>query len=234
MTSSLQQVMIPAGAASLSGTLRLPAGAGGLVILADGGDGRCRRPCLNLAAEFLSGHGVAALIFDFVRGENPIRYETLRDIRPLGERLMAAAHWARHQRRLHALPIGLFGDGAGAAAVLYAAARLDGLIAAVVSRGGRVDLAGGRALRRIACPALFIVGARDELLLELNRAAFELLPGDKALRIVPRAGGPLEEAGTLLAAAQLAHGWFVRQFATSGNEQDYGDGAEAAPPGACR
>ncbi|MBI4756700.1 MAG: alpha/beta hydrolase [Betaproteobacteria bacterium] len=231
MTSGQQQVMIPAGAVSLPGTLRLPPFAGGLVILADGGDGKWRRPCVNLAAEFLSGHGIAALIFDFVRSENPIRYETLRDVRPLGERLMAAAHWARHAPRLRALHIGLFGDGAGAAAVLYAAAQLDGLIAAIVSRAGRVDLAGGRALRRIACPALFIVGARDELLLELNRAAFELLPGDKALHVVAHAGGLLEEVGTLLAAAQIAHGWFARHFSTAGYDQRYGNSVEAAPPG---
>jgi dienelactone hydrolase len=134
---------------------------------------------------------------------------TLRfDIELLSGRLAEATGWLLDQPQTAQLRIGYFGASTGAAAALVAAAELPVLIAAVVSRGGRPDLA-GKALRRVAAPTLLIVGGRDSTVLELNRKAFAELPGEKKLEIVPGATHLFEEPGSLESVAQLARNWFA-------------------------
>jgi pimeloyl-ACP methyl ester carboxylesterase len=130
------------------------------------------------------------------------------DIEFLGRRLLEATRWLVVQPETAQLPIGYFGASTGAAAALIAAAELPDLIEAVVSRGGRPDLA-GETLRQVVAPTLLIVGSKDPVVLELNRKALAELPGQKKLEMVPGATHLFEEPGALEAVAQLARNWFV-------------------------
>ena len=131
------------------------------------------------------------------------------DIQLLAARLVTATEWVRQQPEVCRLSVGYFGASTGAAAALVAAAELPGAVRAVVSRGGRPDLA-GRALREVYAPTLLIVGGDDAQVLKLNRVALHQLPGIKELSVVPHAGHLFEEVGALTAVAELAAGWFER------------------------
>jgi pimeloyl-ACP methyl ester carboxylesterase len=211
--ASIEAVEIPVGAVRLNADLRVPAGAQGLVIFAHGsGSSRFSRRNREVA-DFLGERHFATLLVDLLTPqEEVIDVQTAEyrfDIPRLGPRVSAAADWAATRSDLGALPIGCFGASTGAAAALIAAADRPAAIAAVVSRGGRPDLA-GEALARVKSPTLLIVGGHDEPVIELNRAAMRQMHGHVELKIVPGATHLFEEPGTLDEVASLAAGWFTR------------------------
>jgi putative phosphoribosyl transferase len=212
-TATIEAVDVPVGATTLKGDLRMPARAQGLVIFAHG-SGSSRFSTRNRqVAEFLGDAGFATLLLDLLTSQeeaiDEVTAEYRFDIARLGPRVSAAADWAATRRDIGALPIGCFGASTGAAAALIAAAERPAAIAAVVSRGGRPDLA-GEALGRVKAPTLLVVGGRDERVIELNRDAMRRMPGQVELAIVPGATHLFEEPGTLEQVCELAAGWFTR------------------------
>jgi dienelactone hydrolase len=159
----------------------------------------------------LRAAGLGTLLFDLLTRQEEVedaRTAQLRfDIGLLARRLVAATHWVRNQREAHDLRVGYFGSSTGGGAALVAAAQLGEDVSAVVSRGGRPDLAGA-ALAEVKCPTLLIVGGLDHAVIELNRQAFERLPSRKELKIIPGATHLFEEPGTLDEVARLAADWF--------------------------
>ncbi|HEY7636346.1 MAG TPA: dienelactone hydrolase family protein [Gemmatimonadales bacterium] len=206
-------VLIPAGAVRLSGTLATPVHPSGAVIFAHGsGSGRLS-PRNRFVAQQLNLAGLATLLFDLLtEGESADRANVF-DIDLLANRLLAAQQWLRIQQGMTALPIGYFGASTGAAAALKAAAKLPSGIGAVVSRGGRPDLA-GENLPLVRAPTLLIVGSRDTAVLDLNRDALARLTCPKRLTVVPGATHLFEEPGTLEEVATLAARWFVAHLGT--------------------
>jgi putative phosphoribosyl transferase len=220
-TLTAQQVEIAATGAVLNGDLRMPLRARGLVIFAHG-SGSSRFSARNQqVAEFLGGQGFATLLLDLLTPEEEAvdaRTRQFRfDIERLGPRVSAAADWARRAAELRELPIGCFGASTGAAAALIAAAERPGTIGAVVSRGGRPDLAVD-ALRRVEAPTLLIVGGDDEPVIELNRKAMRQMRAHVELEIVPGATHLFEEPGTLEQVERLAAGWFGRYLRPAGQQ----------------
>lgn len=221
---TIKAVEVPVGATRLNADLRVPPDADGLVIFAHG-SGSSRFSTRNRqVAEFLGERGFATLLLDLLTpGEEVIDVETAEyrfDIARLGPRVSAAADWAATHPDLETLRIGCFGASTGAAAALIAAAERPATIAAVVSRGGRPDLAGD-ALRRVEAPTLLIVGGHDEPVIELNREAMRQMHAPVKLEIVPGATHLFEEPGTLEQVAGLAATWFARylQGGTSGSRR---------------
>lgn len=212
-TITAQPVEIRVGSDVLNGDLRLPPGARGLVVFAHG-SGSSRFSTRNRhVAEFLDTQGFATLLLDLLTApEEAVDVRTMQyrfDIPRLGVRVGAAAEWASRQPRLKGLPVGCFGASTGAAAALIAAAERPDAIAALVSRGGRPDLAGD-ALPRVEAPTLLIVGGDDEPVIEMNRAAMRRMRAHVELEIVPGATHLFEEPGTLEEVERLAAGWFAR------------------------
>lgn len=204
-------VQIRAGAASLEGMLALPLDPIGVVLFAHGsGSGRFS-PRNNQVAAGLREAGVATLLLDLLTLDEDAAYRNRFDIDVLTSRLHAAASWLGTEPLTAPLPLGLFGASTGAAAALRVAADSGTGIAAVVSRGGRPDLAGA-ALAQVLAPTLLIVGGEDGAVLELNRQAYAALGCEKALEIVPGATHLFEEPGTLEQVEALASSWFVRHF----------------------
>ncbi|MGE5837421.1 MAG: dienelactone hydrolase family protein [Acidobacteriota bacterium] len=204
-------VRIPVGDTRIEGDLALSADSTGLVLFAHG-SGSSRQSVRNrYVAHTLQQHGFATLLVDLLTpGEEDIDRQDARfrfDIDRLAGRLVAIIDWLRKQDSTASLPIGLFGASTGAAAALVAAVDRPGRVYAVVSRGGRPDLAGD-ALGRVVAPTLLIVGALDTAVLAMNRAARAKLRGPVALEIVPGAGHLFEEPGALSDVADLAADWF--------------------------
>lgn len=203
----------------LEGTLEIPANARGLVLFAHG-SGSSRHSSRNRrVARALQTAGVATLLFDLLTKDEE-RADALTahlrfDIELLASRLRRATQWAMHDDRTAALRVGYFGASTGAAAALVAAADPDVDIGAVVSRGGRPDLA-GEALGRVRAPTLLIVGGADEPVITLNEEAYAQLRGVKRLEIVPQASHLFEEPGTLDLVAQLAARWFAEFLPAQG------------------
>jgi dienelactone hydrolase len=217
--ATIEAVEIPVGAATLNADLRVPPNAQGLVVFAHGsGSSRFNRRNRQVA-EFLGDCGFATLLLDLLTAEEEAvdeRTSEFRfDIPRLGRRVGAAADWAATRPDIGALPIGCFGASTGAAAALIAAAERPATIAAVVSRGGRPDLAGD-ALGRVKAPTLLIVGSYDEPVIELNREAMRQMHASVDLEIVPGATHLFEEPGTLDQVAGLAAGWFARYLRAGG------------------
>lgn len=205
------QVTVPAGAVELDGMLELPATPIGVVLFAHGsGSGRFS-PRNNYVAAQLRAAGVATLLLDLLSPQEDADQHNRFDIALLCRRLHAAATWLGTEPLSAPLPLGLFGASTGAAAALRLAAESGSGVAAVVSRGGRPDLA-GPALAMVAAPTLLIVGGEDGVVIDLNRQALAALRCEKELAIVPGAGHLFEEEGTLEQVANLACGWFVRHF----------------------
>lgn len=203
----------------LEGTLGIPANARGLVLFAHG-SGSSRHSSRNRrVARALQTAGVATLLFDLLTKDeervDAVSAHLRFDIDFLASRLRRATQWAVQDDRTAALRIGYFGASTGAAAALVAAADPDVDIGAVVSRGGRPDLA-GEALRRVRTPTLLIVGGADEQVIPLNEQAFAQLAGPKRLEIVPDASHLFEEPGTLDLVAQLAARWFAEYLPAEG------------------
>ncbi|RRQ23455.1 alpha/beta hydrolase [Guyparkeria sp. SCN-R1] len=204
-----QNVEMRLGGAIHEGILGLPAKPRGLVLFAHG-SGSSRHSSRNqFVARQLREVGLATLLFDLLSESEDEVYENRFDIDRLADRLAQASAWVAEQPELAELPQGYFGASTGAAAALKAAAQLPDSIRAVVSRGGRPDLA-GEALPRVVAPTLLIVGGADTQVIELNQMARDRMQATTELAIVPGATHLFEEPGTLFQAARLAAEWFTR------------------------
>ncbi len=199
---------MPVGPGGLSGHLTVPAAATGLVVFAHGSGSSRHSPRNRFVAAVLNRDGLATLLFDLLTPEEELDRANVFDIALLGDRLVEVTRWLRKDPATSSLRIGYFGASTGAAAALWAAAEPDSAIAAVVSRGGRPDLAAER-LAFVTAPTLLIVGGHDEVVLDLNRRARAQLRCERRLEVVPGATHLFEEPGTLEAAASLASGWFT-------------------------
>jgi pimeloyl-ACP methyl ester carboxylesterase len=213
-------VQIASGNATLHGDLAVPSNAAGLVLFAHG-SGSSRHSSRNIyVARVLQSAGLGTLLFDLLTAaEEQVDRHTSEhrfDIGLLAQRLVNATRWVDNESELRDLRIGYFGASTGSAAALIAAARLPDRVSAVVSRGGRPDLAAA-ALERVSAPTLLIVGGHDDVVIELNERAFEQLRCQKDLAIVPGASHLFEEPGTLAAAANLASEWFQRHLGPHGS-----------------
>lgn len=207
----------------LEGSLGVDDTSQGLIIFAHGsGSGRFS-PRNNQVAEGLRRAGMATLLLDLLRPDEEDNRAKVFDIPLLASRLLEATRWARQQAEIESLPIAYFGASTGAGAALVAAAHPDAAIAAVVSRGGRPDLAGS-ALAKVQAPTLLIVGGLDTAVIELNREAMAQMHAETKLVIVPGATHLFEEPGTLDQVTKLAADWFVRHLAPPSNstENDHG------------
>lgn len=205
-------VEIPVDGKRLQGTLALPPASVGVVAFAHGSGSSRHSPRNGFVARVLADAGIGTLLFDLLTITEDSDYATRFDIPLLSARLMGATEWLTHQNAVSVLPLGYFGASTGAAAALVAAADLGQRVSAVVSRGGRPDMAEAHALRRVTAPTLLIVGGEDPTVIRLNRDAYAQLTCDKALEIVPGATHLFEESGTLEAVAALAAKWFRRYF----------------------
>ena len=204
-----RDVTLPAGGRRLGGRLTVPGGATGLVVFAHGSGSSRHSPRNRFVAEFLNRAGLATLLFDLLTEDEAPDRSKVFDVGLLGTRLAAVTDALADGPEVRGLPLGLFGASTGAAAALWAAGQPGARAAAVVSRGGRPDLAGSW-LGRVSAPTLLIVGGRDEVVIDLNRRARERLPGVSELVLVPHATHLFDEPGTLEAAAGLARDWFLR------------------------
>jgi dienelactone hydrolase len=208
-------VRIPTGSVTLDGELSVPANADGLVIFAHGSGSSRRSPRNQEVACALRKAGLGTLLFDLLTPAEAAadgRDGHLRfNIGLLTQRLVCAAHWVTDEDEARHLRLGLFGASTGGAAALVAAADLGKTIGAVVSRGGRPDLA-GNALRRVKAPTLLIVGEHDDAVLELNEEAYDMLACEKTLALVPGATHLFEEPGALEEVARLAADWFLEHL----------------------
>jgi pimeloyl-ACP methyl ester carboxylesterase len=211
-----EAVWVPAGVVQLGGELQVPADACGMVLFAHGSGSSRFSPRNRFVAEVLRQQHMATLLFDllthreeaFDRTNGKLRF----DIELLAGRLVAATDWIGQQRAVADLPVGYFGASTGGGAALVAAARRPDRIGAVVSRGGRPDLAQD-ALPEVRAPTLLIVGGADSEVIRLNEQALRLLRAHKQLAIVPGASHLFEGPGQLDEVARLAAEWFVRYLA---------------------
>jgi pimeloyl-ACP methyl ester carboxylesterase len=202
-------VIAPRG---LPGILRLPRQASGLIIFAHGSGSSRLSPRNVFVAEKLVERGLACLLFDLLTPREAENRRNVFDIPLLAGRVEETVTWAAGEERLGSLPLGLFGASTGAAAALVAAAEEPARIAAVVSRGGRPDLAGG-ALAQVRAPTLLLVGGFDEEVLDLNREALAQMQCEARLDVVPGATHLFEEPGALEEVVVRAGDWFVAHLA---------------------
>lgn len=210
-----RSIQIQAGPITLEGNLHVPENSTGLVLFVHGSGSSRNSPRNQYVAGKLNEAGLATLLFDLLTPEEEeldLHTRRLRfDIDLLAQRTIAAADWLSQQNRTRHLKLGFFGASTGAAAALIAAAQRPRLASAVVSRGGRPDLA-GRWLPQVAAPTLFLVGQLDEQVIQLNKQALSQMNADvqKELVIVPGATHLFEEPGALEYVARLARDWFNR------------------------
>jgi putative phosphoribosyl transferase len=211
-------VHIPVDGASLDADLSLPAGARGIVVFAHGSGSSRHSPRNRQVAGGLQRAGFATLLMDLLTdAQEQIDQRTAElrfDIPLLAARLTRALEWIAGQDELAALPVAIFGASTGAAAALVTAAERPAVVRAVISRGGRPDLAGDR-LADVAAPTLLIVGGNDEVVLRINRQAVELLTAHGELAVVPGATHLFDEPGALEAVIALATDWLQRWLAPS-------------------
>jgi putative phosphoribosyl transferase len=208
------EVEVSAGPTRLGGRLTLPEHPRGVVVFAHGTGSSRHSPRNRYVAGVLNDAGIGTLLFDLLTVEEELDRANVFDVELLARRLAEVTGWLRNRPEAAGLPVGYFGASTGAAAALWAAAEPRMGIAAVVSRGGRPDLAGPR-LGAVSSPTLLIVGSRDDVVLELNRQAQALLRCESRLVVVPGATHLFEEPGTLQAAAEAARDWFVAHLAPS-------------------
>jgi putative phosphoribosyl transferase len=206
-------VVVPAGPARLHGVLELPDAPRGAVAFAHGSGSGRNSPRNRFVAGELHRAGLGTLLLDLLTEDEDLDVLRRFDITLLTARLAEAVHFLAAHRDTRALPIGLFGASTGAASALRVAAAMPMRIGAVVSRGGRPDLAGATALARVTAPTLLVVGGEDSGVIELNQQARGALTGCRSeLELVPGATHLFEEPGTLEKVAQLAAGWFGRHL----------------------
>jgi len=212
-----QTVRIPIDGAELPGDLHVPAGALGLVISAHGSGSSRHSPRNRYVARVLQEYAFGTLLIDLLtvveeQAESPAG-ELRFNINLLAERLLRASAWARQHRYISILPLGYFGASTGSAAALVAAALKPDDVRAVVSRGGRPDLA-GPYLSKVQAPTLLIVGGDDPFVIRVNREAMQHISAETKLEIIPGATHLFEEPGALEKVAELAADWFVRHMTT--------------------
>jgi putative phosphoribosyl transferase len=202
--------------AELGGFLTLPEEARGLVLFAHGSGSSRHSPRNQYVARILQGAGLGTLLMDLLTHDEDAVDQFTRqfrfDIGLLADRLTGAIDWLEQRPETRELPVGLFGASTGAAAALQAATARPDRVRAVVSRGGRPDLA-GEALERVRAPTLLIVGADDTPVIPLNDAALRRMEAPAEMRLVPGASHLFEEPGTLAVASTLARDWFLRHLA---------------------
>jgi len=201
-------IEIPIGDQVHMGILGMPEAARGMVVFAHGSGSSRLSTRNNFVAEVIRRRNIATLLFDLLTEREDRDYENRFDIPLLTERLVEVTNWLRTQPGMAGLKVAYFGASTGAAAALKAAAALGKNISAVVSRGGRPDLAGSADLNLVVSPVLLIVGGDDYAVIELNQQAYSELTCRKELKIVPGATHLFDEPGTLEQAAELAAGWF--------------------------
>ncbi len=214
------QIRVPVGDVSLEGDLVIPDTAKGIVLFAHGSGSGRQSPRNRMVADTLNERGFGTLLVDLLTPDEEevdrVTGELRFDIDLLARRLIGAMDWLRDEPTTSDLRIGLFGASTGAAGALVAAAERPDEVAAIVSRGGRPDLAQD-ALPRVRAPTLLIVGGLDTVVIELNRQAWEHIRAEKRLVVVPGGTHLFEEAGALEAVASLAAEWFSR-YLRSGDE----------------
>jgi putative phosphoribosyl transferase len=214
----MNEVQIQAGQADLFGNLHIPVEAAALVLFAHGSGSSRHSPRNQVVARTLNNSGLATLLFDLLTPEEEsidARTAELRfNIGLLAERLVHATKWAKQQEQTRDLRIGYFGSSTGGGAALVAAAAVPADVGAVVSRGGRPDLA-DEALPKVQAPTLLIVGGNDDVVIELNEQARDRMRCEVKLEIVPRATHLFEEPGALEKVAKLASDWFLLHAAGS-------------------
>lgn len=212
--SIANEVRVPApGGAALPGTLIVPESARGIVVFAHGSGSSRTSPRNATVAKSLRARGLlGTLLFDLLTPQEDLTQQNRFDIETLTDRLVAATLWLAEEPVARDLSLGFFGASTGAAAALRAAANLGSRIEAVVSRGGRPDLAMDE-LPRVTAPTMLIVGGADRVVLEFNRLAFDQLGGAKQLEVVPGATHLFEEPGALEHVADLASEWFETYLA---------------------
>src|SRR5437762_624875 len=207
----MNEVEIQAGHAVLSGNLTIPNGAVALVLFAHGSGSSRHSPRNQFVARTLNDAGLATLLFDLLTPEEEsldlYTREHRFDIGLLAERLVYATKWAKEQKQTRDLRVGYFGSSTGGGAALFAAAELPNEVGAVVSRGGRPDLA-GEALPKVKAPTLLIVGGEDHVVIDLNEQARAQMKCECKIDIVPGATHLFEEPGALEKVAKLASDWF--------------------------
>jgi putative phosphoribosyl transferase len=209
-----KEVVIAAGTARLKAIFALPLQAEGMVAFAHGsGSGRLS-PRNNFVAHVLQEAGIATLLADLLEEHEALDRDNVFDIDLLANRLLANAQWLHHLPETRGMPLGYFGASTGAAAALQAVARRPGEIAAVVSRGGRPDLAMDY-LDLVLSPTLLIVGGDDRSVIPLNELAYERLRCPKEMVVIPGATHLFEEPGALEKVAELARNWFLKYFIPS-------------------
>jgi dienelactone hydrolase len=213
------RVEVSVGEVTLEGELAVPDSARGLVIFAHGSGSSRFSPRNQAVAAMLDAGGLATLLFDLLTPEEDrvdrVTRELRFDIPMLGKRVVGAIDWASQHDELRDLDIGCFGASTGAAAALIGAAARPKEVKAVVSRGGRPDLA-MEVLGDVRAPTLLIVGGRDKPVIDMNRRAFERLRGEKEMEIVAGATHLFEEPGALEEVSRLARDWFLRAFRSGG------------------
>lgn len=214
MTMRACDVTIPLDARIIAATLQIPDPVRGLVLFAHGSGSSRHSPRNRFVADTLNDAGLATMLIDLLTvDEDEIDRQTAQfrfDIPLLADRLIGATGWARGERALRGLRYGYFGASTGAAAALEAAAALPQEISAIVSRGGRPDLA--PRLAEVRAPTLLIVGGADPEVLALNQRALRAMHGECGLTVIPGATHLFEESGALAEVAQLATSWFVRHM----------------------
>ena len=208
----MTELQIPTGRAVLSGNLTIPENAKALVLFAHGSGSSRHSPRNQFVARTLNRAGLGTLLFDLLTPEEEARDSYTREhrfnISLLAERLVHATKWSRQQDEMRDLRIGYFGSSTGGAAALVGAAELPQDVGAVVSRGGRPDLASD-ALPKVQAPTLLIVGGNDDTVIELNEMARDRMPCELRLEIIPGATHLFEEPGGLEQVAKLASDWFA-------------------------
>jgi putative phosphoribosyl transferase len=206
-------VRIPAGTAQLEGVLALPQAPHGVVAFSHGSGSGRHSPRNRFVAAELRRAGLATLLLDLLTEEEDLERDNRFDIELLSGRLAHAVRFLAGEKATRGLPVGLFGASTGAASALRVAAAMPQSVRAVVSRGGRPDLTGGKTLARVEAPTLLIVGGEDAGVIELNEAARDALTHcTRELVLVPGATHLFEEPGTLEEVARLAAGWFARHL----------------------
>jgi putative phosphoribosyl transferase len=212
MPVSMSTVRIPVDSVELDGELVVPPSARGVVLFAHGSGSSRFSPRNTYVAKVLQQRGIGTLLFDLLTRDEDQNYETRFDIPLLTLRLLSVSAWLQTSVQTQKLKLGYFGASTGAAAALQAAAEMGDKVAAVVSRGGRPDLAGALALARVQAPTLLIVGAADHGVIELNQQAHALMHCQKQLTLIPDATHLFEEPGTLEQAAGAAADWFAQHL----------------------
>jgi putative phosphoribosyl transferase len=234
LTADERTVVVATGSVALEGTMAIPEDARGVVLFAHGSGSSRHSPRNRYVAEELRAGGLGTLLVDLLTPNEEIvdlRTRELRfDIGLLAERLVGAISWLGAEKATRDLPVGLFGASTGGGAALVTAARLPERVGAVVSRGGRPDLAGD-ALPDVQAPTLLIVGEHDDVVIDLNKRAMTQMTAPVRLEIVPGATHLFEEPGALEDVARLARDWLLRYLgAVATRSADVGTRAAGTPP----